>query len=85
MKKEKIEELYCANQTGFTYEDDLLAEMTLTDFTNAINQAELEWYKKLKKKIGGILVNLYSPTVHQDLEKYFIEIKKKIKKLENKN
>ena len=82
MKKEKIEELYCANQTEFTYEDDLLAEMTLTDFTNAINQAELEWYKELEKKLNKIN---QGNTIAFDLDYYQTEIQNKIKGLENEN
>ena len=82
MKKEKIEELYCANQTEFTYEDDLLDEMTLTDFTNAINQAELDWYKELEKKLNKIN---QGNTIAFDLDYYQTEIQNKIKGLENEN
>lgn len=88
MKKEKIEELYGEHVTELT---DAYARygdvyeywsMRFEDFTNAINQAELEWYKKLEKKLNEI-----GYSRHQDVELivrlYHVEIQNKIKELES--
>ena len=71
MEKEKIEELYDIH----TSEPNA---MNLNDFAYAINQAELEWYKKLEKKLESIIYK-------SDLDYYHSEIQNKIKELENEN
>ena len=81
MKKEKIEELFIAN-AAFSY---CGAEMMdIEDFTQAINQAELEWYKRLERKLNEI-----GYSRHQDVELivrlYHVEIQNKIKEMENDN
>lgn len=81
MKTEKIEELW--NKNSSEGHSDIECLMDIDEFTDAINQAELEWHKKLEKKLGKILVNLYSPTVMYDTTAYYREIQNKIKELEN--
>ena len=75
MKKEKIEELYDIH----TSEPNA---MNLNDFAYAINQAELEWYKRLERKLNEI-----GYSRHQDVELivrlYHVEIQNKIKELES--
>ena len=59
-------------------------QLGIVEFTQAINQAELEGYKKLEKKLNGI-----GYSRHQDVELivrlYHVEIQNKIKELENGN
>ncbi len=88
MKKEKIEELYGKNATelidaydcyGCAYE---ATYMRRDGFTQAINQAELEWYKKLSMRLELILDD--DSTIHE-LVYYIDETQNKIKELENGN
>ena len=53
-------------------------QIGVSEFTQAINQAELEWYKKLEKKLESIIYK-------SDLDDYHNEIQNKIKELENEN
>ena len=81
MKKERIEELFIPN-AAFSY---CGAEMMdIEDFTNAINQAELEWYKKLEKKLDKIAY-LHYEDIPRETRLYLNEIQNKIKELENEN
>ncbi len=95
MKKEKIEELYGKNATelidaydcyGCAYD---ATYMRRDGFTQAINQAELEWYKKLEKRLGTLfefqIVALSNDEIAHETYKYYNEIQNKIKELENGN
>ena len=53
-------------------------QIGVSEFTQAINQADLEWYKKLEKKLESIIYK-------SDLDDYHNEIQNKIKELENAN
>lgn len=78
MKKEKIKQLFDNNA-------DIMNGVRVlfdTDFTKAINQAELEWYKKLDNKLDGIAISLDTIGEFWD---YRNEIKDKIKELGNDN
>ena len=87
MKKEKIEELYGEHVTELTDAYDRYGDvyeywsMRFEDFTNAINQAELEWYKKLHTKLNTIFSQPTAKGVERELSKYIIEIEEKIKEL----
>lgn len=87
MKIEKIEELWdkhsCKYKVDRSSNDTRL--VPIEEFISAIKQAELKWYKKLEKRLGKILVNLYSPTVMYDTTDYYREIQNKVKELENEN
>ena len=70
MEIEKIKELFVCN-----------VKMEFEEFTKAINQAELEWYKELDK-------NLYDCGSYGRIGKFYEyrdEIQNKIKELENGN
>ena len=83
MKEEKIKKLFekyhstCYDAMEARHVKVLLPD----DFTQAINQAELEieleWYKKLEKRLRNIIY------ISADLNDYLFEIKNKIKELEN--
>ena len=87
MKIEKIEELFEKHSPFRTLDYGNDNVMDLEDFTDAINQAELEWYKKLEKKLDKIETD----SVQGDnsalvgLIDYHFEIQNKIKELENDN
>ena len=77
MKKEKIEELFNSNA-------DIMNGVRVlfdTDFAQAINQAELEWYRFLQMKMTVISIS-NSFYLRQELQGYRDEIKNKIKELE---
>ena len=80
MKTEKIHELFDKYghprfiETGY---DDF---MDLEDFTDAINQAELEWYKKLESHLSQMIER---ENFAYDVRFYCEEIQNKIKELEN--
>jgi DUF438 domain-containing protein len=82
MKTEKIEELF-ENHSPFRtldYSNDNV--MDLEDFTGAINQAELEWYKKLESHLSQMIER---ENFAYDVRFYCEEIQNKIKELENDN
>lgn len=83
MKKEKIESLFDANSVrcGFDKADEEV--MLLRHFTHAINQAELEWYKKLEKKLANMRFSIYGLDYLKEFKMYQGEIQNKIKELEN--
>jgi len=83
MKKEKIEELFESNSTCDTY----LNFMVFDEFMQAINQAELEWYKKLEKRLNQIMKNARQGgnSTMVGVTGYQFEIQDKIKELENEN
>lgn len=75
MKKEKIEELFNQNALNYSRGDQL---MDVEEFTSAINQAELEWYKKLEEQ----LIHLENSPRHSgEYLNYREEIQGKIKEL----
>ena len=84
MKIEKIEELWNNNLID-AYNDEMHEydkEFTFNSFQNAINQAELQWYKKLDKKLDDLTDY---DSVHRLLDainNYQAEIQNKIKELE---
>ena len=81
MKKEKIEELFKEHCDLYCSGREF---MDLEHFTQAINQAELEWYKKLEKKLNGIAY-LHYEDIPRETRLYLNEIQNKIKELENEN
>lgn len=85
MKEEKIEELLMENAT-FSY---CGAEMMdLEDFAQAINKAELEWYKELLDKlefIYGSDLKVFGTIIDKNANNYYKEIQNKIKELGNEN
>lgn len=84
MKKEKIEELFESNSSDLFDVDkvEYIKKLDLEDFTQAINQAELEWYKKLNIKLYST-VRFENPTfTHDRMIIYQNEIQNKIKELE---
>lgn len=80
MKTEKIEELFDKHAIFDDYRCNYI--MCLDEFFDAINQAELEWYKKLDNKLDGIAISLDTIGEFWD---YRNEIKDKIKELGNDN
>ena len=88
MKKEKIEELYGEHVTELTDAYDRYGDvyeywsMRFEDFTQAINQAELELYERLDYNMECI--SLVSD-IKEPFEIYHKEIKERIKELENEN
>ena len=82
MTKKKIEELYRQHLHRETDCYGTYVAMDILDFTQALNQAELEWYKKLEKNLCSILDD---NDIACDLYNYHKEIKNKIKELENEN
>lgn len=74
MKKEKIEELF------YKHTEDIVI-MDLEQFTKAINQAELEWYKKLEDRLLRMNCYVYR-VISERLDEYIFEIQNKIKELE---
>ena len=85
MKKEKIEELWNNNlQDVFDYEwNEYGKEFTFDSFTEAINQAELEWYKGLYEKLEDLKDYDSVRRILNAIEDYHNEIQSKIKELEN--
>lgn len=82
MKTQKIEELYNSNQTEYSSEGEISSEMLYSDFENAINQAELEWYQRLESKLYNV-IRLENPTfTHEAMNAYSKKIQNKIKELE---
>ena len=80
MKIEKIEELFEKHSTKIISERVLLID----DFIDAIKQAELEWYKKLDKKLDKIEADSVQGenSALAGLIGYRFEIQNKIKELE---
>ena len=56
-------------------------QLGIVEFTQAINQAELEWYKKLEKKLDKIAY-LHYEDIPRETRLYLNEIQNKIKELE---
>ncbi len=82
MKIEKIEYLYRGNSQYITAGYDEFRIMDIDNFTNAINQAELEWYKKLEHHLSQMIER---ENFAYDVRFYWEEIQNKIKELENDN
>ena len=82
MKPEKIEELWNNNlQDVFNYEwNEYGKEFTFDSFTQAINQAELEWYRKLENKLNELWG---AESILYGFVDYRNEVRNKIKELEN--
>ena len=80
MKKEKIEELFKEHCDLYCSGREF---MDLEHFTQAINQAELEWYKKLGNKLNNIADNGDIDNVLKGFYMYIEETQNKIKELEN--
>lgn len=81
MKKEKIEELFIAN-AAFSYCG--AGMMDIDDFTQAINQAELEWCDELEKNLSVWLSSSKMATdTHIAIAHYRNKIQSKIKELKN--
>ena len=77
MKTEKIEELFENNATiDYTTGRQLMNQY---QFTNAINQAELEWYKKLENHLSQMIER---ENFAYDVRFYCEGIQNKIKELE---
>ena len=60
-------------------------QIGVSEFTEAINQAELEWYKKLEKKLSNMRFSIYGLDYLKEFKMYHNEIQNKIKELENGN
>ena len=60
-------------------------QIGVSEFTEAINQAELEWYKKLEKRLNQIMKNARQGgnSTMVGVTGYQFEIQNKIKELEN--
>ena len=82
MKTEKIEELW--NKHSSEWHSDAECLMNKLEFTDAINQAELEWYEKLDKKLDKIETDSVQGdnSALTGLIGYRFEIQNKIKELE---
>ena len=81
MGTNEIQELFDKHTVELTYTDNTMRVMNEDAFANAINQAELEWYKKLDK-------DLYDCGSYGRIGKFYEyrdEIQNKIKELENEN
>lgn len=97
MEKEEIEELFesfAYDCSGNVWDDGLDTDedpepalvMELEEFTQAINHAELELYKKLLAKlefIYGSDLKVFSTIIDKNANNYYKEIQDKIKELEN--
>ena len=57
METNEIQELFDKHTIELTYTDNTMRVMNVDDFADAINQAELEWYKKLEKRLNQIMKN----------------------------
>ena len=81
MKPEKIEELWNNNlQDVFNYEwNEYGKEFTFDSFTEAINQAELEWHRGLDKKLNDLW---NAEGMLNEFVNYRNEVLEKIKELE---
>ena len=79
MKQEKIKELFRNNSGENDYR---YPTMDIDNFTQAINQAELEWYKKLEKKLANMKFSIYGLDYLKEFKMYQTEIRNKIKELE---
>lgn len=82
MKKEKIEELFKEHCDLYCSGREF---MDLEHFTQAINRAELEWYKKLDKKLDDLTDYDSVRRILDAINRYQAEIQNKIKELENEN
>ena len=79
MGTNEIQELFDKHTVELTYTDNTMRVMNADDFADAINQAELEWYKKLDN-------DLYDCGSYGRIGKFYEyrdEIQNKIKELEN--
>ena len=88
MKTEKIEKLFEKYSAKYLLNSEReLPLMPIEEFFFAINQAEkemkLEWFKELHTKLNAIFSQPTAKGVELELSKYIIEIKNKIKELEN--
>ena len=57
METNEIQELFDKHTIELTYTDNTMRVMNVDDFADAINQAELEWYKELEKRLNQIMKN----------------------------
>ena len=85
MKTNEIQELFDKHTEELTYTDNTMRVMNADDFADAINQAELEWYKKLEKRLNQIMKNARQGgnSTMVGVTGYQFEIQNKIKELEN--
>ena len=82
MKIEKIQELFDKYTLELTYSDNTMRVMNIEDFEPAINQAELEWYKKLENHLSQMIER---ENFAYDVRFYCEGVQNKIKELENEN
>ena len=85
MRTNEIQELFDKHTEELTYTDNTMRVMNEDSFANAINQAELEWYKKLEKRLNQIMKNARQGgnSTMVGVTGYQFEIQNKIKELEN--
>ena len=83
MTKKKIEELYRQHLHRETDCYGTYVAMDILDFTQAINQAELEWYKELDKQLDDLTDYDSVRRILDAINRYQAEIQNKIKELEN--
>ena len=82
MGTNEIQELFDKHTVELTYTDNTMRVMNEDAFANAINQAELEWYKKEQIKLNKIIAGSIDII---GLTYLMYEINEKIKELENEN
>ena len=85
METNQIQELFDKHTIELTYTDNTMRVMNVDDFAEAINQAELELYKKLEKKLSNMRFSIYGLDYLKEFKMYHNEIQNKIKELENGN
>lgn len=82
MKKEKIKQLFDNNSSESVWDDgQRKGFLYYEDFAHAINQAELEWYKKLEDRLLRMNCDVYR-VISERLDEYIFGIQNKIKELE---
>ena len=81
MKTEKIEELFEKHLSTICGYADCYV-LFREDFADAINQAELEWYKKLDSKLDDLTDYDSVRRLLDAINRYQAEIQEKIKELE---
>ena len=82
MGTNEIQELFDKHTVELTYTDNTMRVMNEDAFTNAINQAELEWYKELDKQLDDLTDYDSVRRILDAINRYQAEIQNKIKELE---